>query len=122
MFPSYDSLSRSLQEALTSLEIPPGLFTLGGLRAGGATHHYLVCQNVPVLQRRGRWQSSRSLDHYIQEAAVVLSTLNIPEHVSAALSQAPLLCQRALLAFIRDPTHSIVNSGGSKRHAVPRST
>ena len=38
-----------------------------GLRAGGATHHYLLHLDVPRLRRRGRWASEKTLEHYLHE-------------------------------------------------------
>ena len=40
--------------------------TPGGLRSGGATHDYLLFQNLDRLQWRGRWATRSVLEHYIQ--------------------------------------------------------
>ena len=45
---------------------------LSGLRAGGATHHFLQWQDVGGLRLRGRWASLRTLDHYVQESTAAL--------------------------------------------------
>ena len=68
-------------------------YTLAGLRGGGATFLYLLTQNVPWIQRRGRWSSSRTLDHYLSEAATLISmtswTLEAQRKVATLASRAP---------------------------------
>ena len=49
-------------------------FTVGGLRGGGATEHFLKHQNVPLLRRRGRWTQLNTLDRYLQEGVAALFT------------------------------------------------
>jgi hypothetical protein len=85
LFPSYASLRIRLQAYLRQLGLAADFVTLGGLRAGGATYHYFCFHDVLALQRRGRWQSFKSLDHYIQESAVVLTTLEWETLDSAGL-------------------------------------
>lgn len=41
-----------------------------GLRGGGASHHYLLYQDVTTLRRRGRWNNLATVDRYIQEGVV----------------------------------------------------
>jgi hypothetical protein len=72
IFSSYSTLRAHLSYYLSALGLPTRLVTLGGMRGGGATYHYLLYHDVPTLQRRGRWANIRSLEHYVQEAAVVL--------------------------------------------------
>lgn len=43
-----------------------GRFTPAGLRSGGATHDYLLHQNLDRLMWRGRWHSLAVLQHYVQ--------------------------------------------------------
>lgn len=75
VFPSYKTLSRLVKAWLSALLGKEGAaYTLGGLRAGGATFFYLETENAAFAQRRGRWASQRSLDHYIQTAAAVLGS------------------------------------------------
>lgn len=49
-----------------------GAFTVGGLRAGGATYEWVVHRNFDALRLRGHWVSSRTLEAYIQETATQL--------------------------------------------------
>ena len=87
LFPSYARLKGLVAMAFTALGLPPTLFTLGGLRSGGATQHYLEHENLSQLLRRGRWSNVKTLDHYVQEAAVVLVMLTIPPEVLKTLNE-----------------------------------
>ena len=49
-------------------------FTVGGLRGGGATEHFLKHQNVPLLMRRGRWTQLNTLDRYLRGGVAALFT------------------------------------------------
>ena len=53
--------------------------TPGGLRGGGACHHFLTFQNVPAVRRRGRWAHEDTLEHYLQEAAYYTASLRLPD-------------------------------------------
>ena len=59
---------------LKSLGLPSQLYTLAGIRAGGATYRFLCDEEISKLQRRGRWTSARTLEHYLQPAVAFLST------------------------------------------------
>ena len=72
LFPSYAALRRVVTLYLDNLLGKNHGYTLGGLRAGGATFLYLETGNVQWVQRRGRWTAARSLDHYLQEGATLL--------------------------------------------------
>lgn len=54
--------------ALQYLHVMNCGFTLGSLRAGGATNHFRRFQNLGMLQFLGRWTSSNTLQFYLQEA------------------------------------------------------
>lgn len=51
----------------------PDLFPPSGLRAGGATHHWLAFRNFGLLRLKGRWLSGRSLEHYVEECCTFLN-------------------------------------------------
>ena len=53
-------------------------FTLGSLRAGGATAHFLVHHNIGTLMFRRRWASVKTLGHYIQIALASQAYAAIP--------------------------------------------
>lgn len=59
--------------------------TPSGLRPGGATHHYSVHQDLPRLRRKGRWQTDRTLEHYLHEVVYALQYTKVPGDVEAAL-------------------------------------
>ena len=58
--------------ALDALNIPSSIFSLGGLRAGGAT--FLVMSDVEIAKVKylGRWTSESSMGAYIQESMSLL--------------------------------------------------
>ena len=64
--------SRRFAAALQLRELAHIGFTPAGLRAGGATHHFLTFQDVPRIRRRGRWLQERTLEHYLQEGVYAL--------------------------------------------------
>ena len=75
LFPSYSTLSRLIKAWLAALLCNEGAaYTLGGPRAGGAIYFYMETDNPALVQRRSRWASQRSLDHYVQTAAAVLGS------------------------------------------------
>lgn len=41
---------------------------LGSLRAGGATHLLMICEDSELVRRRGRWLAPRTMECYLQEA------------------------------------------------------
>ena len=74
-------------------------YTLAGLRGGGATFAYLETENVQWVQRRGRWQSPKSLDHYLGASAALLSTAtwsdDAEERVAVLARACPSFLSRA---------------------------
>ena len=73
-FPTYSLMRRLTSRWLSELLGNDHGFSLGGLRAGGATFYFLEYEDIQWVQRRGRWSVLRSLDHYVQEGAAVLGT------------------------------------------------
>ena len=65
---------------LTGLDLTPS-----GLRPGGVTHHFLIHQNVPLLRRRGRWQSDRTLEHYLHEVIYAQQYVRMAPEIQARL-------------------------------------
>lgn len=59
---------KHFKEGLRFLELEACSYTLGSMRAGGATHHFRVHSNLSVLQFHGRWSSASTLQFYLQEA------------------------------------------------------
>ena len=65
-------LAAHFASGLHALDVPYGQaygFTLAGLRAGGITAYFEATQNIDMTRWRGRWDSLRSLEHYVQELA-----------------------------------------------------
>ena len=55
-------------EGLHDLRLESCRFTLGSLRAGGATNHFRRFNNLGSLQFLCRWSSANTLQFYLQEA------------------------------------------------------
>ena len=72
-FANYGSMRSRVTSYLNALLGAGHRYTLGGLRGGGATFLYVQTNDVMLVQRRGRWASLKSLDHYVQEGATLLS-------------------------------------------------
>lgn len=68
---SQSTLADRLERILKVLGLE-GLFTLAGLRAGGATWQWIVKRNFDELRIRGRWAAQKTLEAYIQECAAQL--------------------------------------------------
>ena len=65
-------LAARFATGLTALEVPHGQahgYTMSGLRAGGITAFFEATQDLGLTRWRGRWDSLRSMEHYIQELA-----------------------------------------------------
>ena len=77
LFPASIAVFRRQWNALLDhLEIPrrqldPGV-TPGTLRGSGATHWYLMTEDIPKIAWRGRWSKVKTLEHYIQEVSAQL--------------------------------------------------
>lgn len=61
-------------------------YTLGSLRAGGATHHFQVHKNLGELQFLGRWSAASTLQHYLMEAFSAHVTLQASDELKNQLS------------------------------------
>ena len=99
---------RYWRAALRAADLGESSALPAGLRGGGATHHWLVHQDVPRLRRRGRWASERTLEHYLHDVvyALRLAEANLEstkvaqlERLSAAFlspppTPAPPVCYR----------------------------
>ena len=79
-------LDRMLREALNVMGWENTGFTLGSLRAGGATDHFRRHQNLGVLQYHGRWKVVDTLQHYLHVAFTVASTHRMPALARARLN------------------------------------
>lgn len=78
--------AKRFSECLTLMGLAQTGYTLGSLRAGGATHLFRVERNLGQLQYHGRWKSSASLQHYLHEAMSVIATREESEDVRHTLN------------------------------------
>ena len=69
---------------LKFLNVDASRYNLGALRAGGATHRFIVERNVSALQFDGRWKQAATLHSYIQSAMAALSSSMLPPSAKAA--------------------------------------
>jgi hypothetical protein len=68
---------RLMEQCLERLSLPLNVFTPASFRAGGATALFISGTEVARLRLIGRWRSTASLDHYIQEAASTMVSLSL---------------------------------------------
>ena len=52
--------------------------TPASLRAGGATHLFTTTQNMEIVRWKGRWQSLRTVEHYVQEINCIAVLQDMP--------------------------------------------
>ena len=88
LFPPYPQIRQHIYSYLQRLRLPAGLYTLGGLRGGGATHGYMNDEDTLRIMRMGRWTAVRTKEHYLQEATRLLSTLDWPTTAHASVKSA----------------------------------
>ncbi len=84
-------------------------FTLGSLRAGGATNHFRKFGNLGELQFHGRWSSQATLQFYLQEAfsthvessfsSACLEKLDMLHRFVHVLGSTPTQSRRVLAGF-----------------------
>lgn len=99
LFPPYPHVQRHIYMYLQRLGLPPGLYTLGGLRGGGATHRYINEEDTLRIMRMGRWTAVRTLEHYLQEATCLLSTTSWNSTAHASVKSAATNAVSFLLKF-----------------------
>ena len=70
------------QRVLARLRLTRLGLTLGSLRPGGATAHFMQHKSIPVLRIAGRWKVESSLESYIQTtmAHLAFASLSDKEH------------------------------------------
>ena len=85
----YKVMLKQWNHVCHSLEVAFLQPTPAGLRGGGATDFHLRFANLDWLQRRGRWRSRDTLDHYVQESTYIMTTLLLPK-----------LAQQRVTAFV----------------------
>ena len=62
-------------------------YVLSGLRAGGITAFFQSTQDMMLTRWRGRWDSLRTLEHYIQELPMAESYARLPARTRERLAR-----------------------------------
>ena len=91
---------KTFKGILAALGLPAVGFTPGPLRAGGATHLFLVTRNISLVRFTGRWRSGLILFHYFQEAASVFIMAMLP---ADSLERVELLAKLMQNAIFKPP-------------------
>ena len=88
---SYSVFRRQFSSLLKLLRISTHLYTPGGLRGGGACHHFSLHQDVQLLMWRMRVTSQNTLTAYLQEATTMTSMIGLPEESRRRISSSATL-------------------------------
>ena len=104
----YSHFYNLFQKFLKQLGLQDAHLSPGSLRAGGATHHYLLYQDVPRLRRRGRWRQESTLEHYVQEAVYALQLQQLDDSAVNRLNRLVNITQQ-LLGMNALPTPAMDN-------------
>lgn len=59
--------------------------TPGVLRGSGAAFHYLQCEDLNLVQWRGRWAQLKTVEHYIQEVGAQALVARLPAESRAMI-------------------------------------
>ena len=98
IWPGAEHLARKAwRHGLRHLGLGGLRLTMAGLRGGGAVHHSLILQNIPVLRRRGRWSNETTLERYLQEALFSMSALNVSAPVQAKIGKLGTLASQVFM-------------------------
>eukprot|EP00899_Mesostigma_viride_P020872 jgi/Mesvir1/28787/Mv25579-RA.1 len=95
VFPfTYPQFRRIWQAASQALGVAQ-IFTIHGLRHGGATHDFLAGRSMGDIQGRGRWLSSSTVAHYVGLHRSL--EVQLPEVILRAMAACPPRAWRAIL-------------------------
>lgn len=79
-------------------------YDLGSLRPGGASWLLMRTENTELIRRRGRWQSMRTLEIYLQDIQVATALHKLDEPVRKKIAQLaagfPSILEKALVNLI----------------------
>ena len=76
-------LRQKFLAALKALDLERAPYSLGCIRGGGATWHFALSQNIGAPQYRGRWESEKTLRHYVQQGLVAIALSGIKRETVA---------------------------------------
>ena len=85
-------------------------FDLGSLRPGGATWILNRTESLEVVRRRGRWQSHRTMEIYLQEVIVATCEMKLPENVRVRVQNLNAIYAEVLSKAVDYLTHCIPTS------------
>ena len=92
-------LAAKFAAGLRALSVPYGQaegYTLGGLRAGGTTAYFEATSDLQLTRWRGRWDSMKSMEHYIQELPSHEAFARLPAAVRARIARIAALLPAVL--------------------------
>ena len=93
---------RRLDALFRELRVP-GL-TPASLRAGGATHLFMTTQDMEAVRWKGRWQSLRTVEHYVQE----IHCISVLQNMSPTLRDRLAAFAAAAAGSLRGAAASLV--------------
>jgi hypothetical protein len=82
---SFQRFRVMLKILLRYLELSDDLITPASFRAGAATEAFKKGIELSRIRLMGRWRTITSLDHYVQEAAAVMVSMQLPSDVLNSL-------------------------------------
>eukprot|EP00899_Mesostigma_viride_P022784 jgi/Mesvir1/3690/Mv14978-RA.1 len=97
VFPyDYAQFSRVWHQATQALGVDT-VFTIHGLRHGGATYDFLRQRSMADIQHRGRWRSSKTVAHYVGLHRSLALTL--PDALVRAIAACPPRIWRSVFSL-----------------------
>ena len=98
-------LTQRFRAACKRVDLEQAPLSLGSIRGGGATHHFTQCQNLCALQFRGRWESNRTLAHYLQQGLASLAYARLAPNTIGLLHSLSHLLEGVLEATLNFSFH-----------------
>ena len=77
----WDELQRELEVPLELQQTP------GTMRGGGAVAQFNIDEDIPLLLWRMRLQSTKTLEHYLQEVTARTNLTRLTDHARAQVAQ-----------------------------------
>ena len=72
---------------LRGLGIPESLYSPASLRPGGTIAYHLRCDDLGRLLYHGRWDSVRTVQHYLHEGVAAVTAAALPPRAAALMQQ-----------------------------------
>eukprot|EP00971_Amphidinium_carterae_P352181 6492466-Amphidinium_carterae.1 len=105
--------------AKQALSVPANMFTLGGLRAGGSVDFLRATNNPHALQYRGRWESARSMFHYLQIGAGVSTYAQLSPTCLTVVQGLAYWSARVFIAACACDRQQVLSQLSEKAHPAP---